>query len=408
MHTENKFELNKMNNKEKFIIRSSILELAESGTPRNISIDDRIKNNINHNEREKEKPLNFWDSITALGAQLSRPPYDPYREIINLEISVGRKQCQNKVILSMPLLIYDNYVKREETSLDTLHDALNWLAVNENINLGFVSEKSIKNNNRKYPYFKRIIGKSKIEKKDCDFEGLVLQYNNNDHDKFIQFLTDIRKEFKGPILVEIDGTDDRYIKSILDIGADGIVADTIKITNQQGKYKGKHAITVIHDMRRAINQYYAGKENDGAMLVAAGDFNNTGRIVKAAALGADIIGYSTSMLIANAANHYENLSNTNTISERIYKHVLATKGELKGVPAALGYSNFYNMSPADLRTSSIEVSLQTDIAIEGIDKSYRQIIEELVDEYEIKERLNIDKEKKEKLVAHLLTNRYGV
>jgi hypothetical protein len=156
MHTENKFELNKMNNKEKFIIRSSILELAESGIPRNISIDDRIKNNNNHNEREKEKSLNFWDSITALGAQLSRPPYDPYREIINLEISVGRKQCQNKVILSMPLLIYDNYVKREETSLDTLHDALNWLAVNENINLGFVSEKSIKNN-RKYPYFKRII-----------------------------------------------------------------------------------------------------------------------------------------------------------------------------------------------------------------------------------------------------------
>ena len=235
-----------------------------------------------------------------------------------------------------------------------------------------------------------------------------MQYNNNDHDKFIQFLTDIRKEFKGPILVEIDDTFDRYIESILDIGADGIVADTIKITNQQGKYKGKHAITVIHDMRRAINQYYAGKENDGAMLVAAGDFNNTGRIVKAAALGADIIGYSTSMLIANAANHYENLSNTNAISERIYRHVLATKGELKGVPAALGYSNFYNMSPADLRTSSIEVSLQADIAIEGIDKSYRQIIEELVDEYEIKEGLNIDKEKKQKLVAHLLTNRYGV
>ena len=48
-------ELNKMNNKEKFIIRSSILELAETGTPRNISIDDRIKNNNNHNEREKEK-----------------------------------------------------------------------------------------------------------------------------------------------------------------------------------------------------------------------------------------------------------------------------------------------------------------------------------------------------------------
>ena len=140
MYRAKKFELNKMNNKEKFIIRSSILELTESGTPRNISIDDKIKNNI-HNEREREKTLNFWDCITALGAQLSRPPYDPYREIINLAISVGRRQCQNKVVLSMPLLIYDNYAKIEEKSLDALHGALNWLTVNDNTNLGFVSER---------------------------------------------------------------------------------------------------------------------------------------------------------------------------------------------------------------------------------------------------------------------------
>ena len=179
-----------MNNKEKFIIRSSILELAESGIPRNISIDDKIKNS--HKETEGEKTLNFWDCITALGAQLSRPPYDPYREIINLAICVGRRQCQNKVILSMPLIIYDNYVKTEETSLETLHVALNWLSINDNTNLGFVSEKRQKNN-RKYPYFKRINEKSIImEKKDDDFEGIVLQYNN-DYDGFIQILTDIRK-----------------------------------------------------------------------------------------------------------------------------------------------------------------------------------------------------------------------
>ena len=47
------------------------------------------------------------------------------------------------------------------------------------------------------------------------------------------------------------------------------------------------------------------------VLMVAGDFNNTGRIVKSAALGADIIGYSTSLLIANAAYHYENPSNMN-------------------------------------------------------------------------------------------------
>ena len=39
------------------------------------------------------KTEDLWDCITALGAQLSRPPYDPYREIIDLDISIGRRQC---------------------------------------------------------------------------------------------------------------------------------------------------------------------------------------------------------------------------------------------------------------------------------------------------------------------------
>ena len=292
-----------MNPKDKFIIRSSILELAETGTPRNISIDDKIR--MDHKEREIEKTINIWDCITALGAQLSRPPYDPYREIINLEIAIGREQCQNKVILSMPLIIYDNDIKIEETSLESLHVALNMLATTNNTNLGLVSENGLKNRN--YPHFKRINEKyAKVE--DYDSEGLVLQYNE---DKSLQLLIDIRKEFSGPILVEVDHAFEKYLGSMLDMGADGIIADTIKITNKE-KYRGKHALTVIRDIRYAMNQYYAGKEYDGTVLMVAGDFNNTGRIVKAAALGADIIGYSTSLLIANAANHYENSSNINT------------------------------------------------------------------------------------------------
>jgi len=64
-----------LNPKEKFIIRSSILELAETGTPRNISIDEKI--GMDHKERGNERTSNIWDCITAMGAQLSRPPYDP-------------------------------------------------------------------------------------------------------------------------------------------------------------------------------------------------------------------------------------------------------------------------------------------------------------------------------------------
>ena len=57
-----------------------------------------------------------------------------------------------------------------------------------------------------------------------------------------------------------------------------------------------------------------------------------------------------------------------------------------------------------MRTSSIEASLQADIAIEGIDKTYRQIIEESTDEYAIEEGMEIDKDKNQKLVAYLLIN----
>ncbi len=387
-----------MNIKEKYIIRSSILELAETGLPRNISIDERIR--LEQKDGDRAKTRDLWDCITALGAQLSRPPYDPYREIIDLDISVGRRQCLNKVVLSMPLIIYDNDEQIDDTTLEYLHIALNGLKIFDNTNLGLISEKRI--DNRSYPHFRRINERTSVIREDnYGTEGLVFQCYD---EKSLQFLTDIRKEFDGPILVEVDNSFERYLEPLLDAGADGIIANTIKLTNNS-KDKEMHAIKVIHDMRCAINQYYAGKENDGTVLVVAGDVNNTGRIVRAAALGADIIGYSTSLLIANAAHHHEVQSNLNTVSDRIRKHMLATKGELKGVPAALGYSNFYNLSSADLRTSSIEASILADIAIEGTNKTYRQIIEDFVIKYTEEEQLDLSNSHKQELVEFLLTNR---
>ena len=388
-----------MNVKEKFIIRSSILELAETGLPRNISIDDKIRFE-KKNDDDSTKTEDLWNYITALGAQLSRPPYDPYREIIDLDISIGRRQCPNKVILSMPLIIYDNDIKIDETTLESLHVALNKLKTFEKTSLGLISENVLENRN--YPHFRRINESTVVlEKDEYSADGLVFQW---DDDKSLQFLTKIRKEFSGPILVEVDSSFEKYLGALLDAGADGIIANTIKIINKS-KDKEMHAIKVIHDIRCAINQYYTGKENDGTVLIVAGDVNNTGRIVRAAALGADIIGYSTSLLIANAAHHYEVQSNLDAVSDRIYKHVLATKGELKGVPAALGYSNFYNLSSSDLRTSSIEASIQADIAIEGTNKTYRQIIEDFIYKYTTEEQLDLNKSQKQELVEYLLINR---
>jgi hypothetical protein len=389
-----------MNVKEKYIVRSSILELAETGFPRNISIDDRIR--LEQKDSDKSKAKDLWDCITALGAQLSRPPYYPYREIIDLDISIGRKKCPNKVSLSMPLLIYDNNMQLDQTTLESLHNALNRLKMIDNTNLGLVSEKRLENRN--YPHFKRINEKAarvEEDEDDHDIEGLVLQC---DDEGSIQFLIEKRKKFDGPILVEVDSSYESYLELVLDAGADGVIANTVKITNKSN-YKEKHAIKVIHDIRCAINQYFAGKENDGTVLVVAGDVNNTGRMVRAAALGADIIAFSTSLLIANAAHHHEIQPDLNSVSERICKHLIATKGELKGVPAALGYSNFHNLTSADLRTSSIEASIQADIAIEGTNQTYCQIIEEFIDKYITEEQLDLNKSQKKELVEYLLTNR---
>ena len=216
-------------------------------------------------------------------------------------------------------------------------------------------------------------------------EGLVLEYKDESSLKMLQ---KCRKEFDGPILVDVSDVFPLHIKTILDEGADGIIVDTEKVTKKNERYRGKHAIAVIYDARNAINDYYIGREekndddgDDNAILVVAGDVNSAGKIVKAAALGANVVGYSTSMLIAHSNMYSGKPAEVSSIAENVYRHMIGTKGEIKGIPAALGYSDFHNLSPSDLRTSSIQASLQGDIPIEGIDRTYMEMIEEVINEY---------------------------
>jgi hypothetical protein len=72
---------------EKALIRKSILELCNTGLPRKESTDDVIRTIRGKSDSEKER--NLWEYIVALGAQLSRPPFDPYREKIKLTTKIG-------------------------------------------------------------------------------------------------------------------------------------------------------------------------------------------------------------------------------------------------------------------------------------------------------------------------------
>ena len=370
----------KLNDADKFMIRKAVLELAKTGTPRFTSIDDDVRNIPKVNS----KAINLWDYVTAIGAQLSRPPYDPYRETISLDISIGRKRSR-KVILNIPLLIYGK-MAIDYSSLESVHLALNQLAEKGNV-LGLISEIEInttKDNKRKYPLFKKVpfyINDTLEDYKKFCPDGLVLEYKD---ETSMNMLQNFRKEFDGPILVDVSKVFPLYIKTILEEGADGIIVDTDKVTKNE-RYNGRHAIAVIYDARKAINDYYKGREgedddDDNAILVIAGDVNSSGKIVKAAALGANIIGYSTSMLIAHSNMYSEKPSDISSIADNVYRHMVATKGEIKGIPAALGYSDFHNLSPSDLRTSSIDASLQGEIPLEGIDRTYKEMIEEVVNE----------------------------
>jgi len=373
-----------LNAADKFVVRKSILELAKNGRPRSNSIDHEIRCNY----KEGFSEGNLWDYVTALGAQVSRPPYDPYRETISLDTPIGRRS--NRIVLKMPLLIYDSreIPQASETALDI---ALNRLAEN-GITLGLISQNQIAN--RKYPLFQKIHQPLRYYCSD----GLVLKYNGAES---IRYVEKIRTEFGGPILVEVDDAFAGYSGELMDVGADGFLADTVKMTKGD-RYKGKHAMAVIREARVAIDKYYKGKENDGTCLVVAGDINNSGNIMKAVALGADVIGYSASLLIANAGIHSVNPSDSIVVAERIYNHIMGTKGEIKGVVGALGYSDFRNLSPSDLRTSSIRASLQGNIPLEGIDRSYSEIIEEILDDIIKDENLEIEETEKHAVIEALV------
>lgn len=411
-----------MNNSEKFLIRKSILELARTGMPRSNSIDDDIR--YNNQNKISHETVNLWDYVTALGAQLSRPAYDPYREKINLDTTIGRHSSY-KVNLTIPLLIYENMLFSNDV-LEAIHRTLNILAEEGNL-LGFVSEEEIKNttvNKRKYPWFKKISSNTTANQpKSCQIDspqGLVLEYGD---DNSIELLKNLRKEFKYPILVDISNIFPYYINEILDTGIDGIIIDTEKVKKQNEIYKTKHAIAIIHDTRNALNEYskIVNKKNRSNLhqdcnnnnkksyngsaevtLVIAGDVNTTGKIIKSVALGADIIGYSTSMLIAYSEIFSDRLFDIDFVTERVYRHMIATKEEIKGIPAAMGYSNFHNLTPSDLRTSSIEASLQGDILLEGVDKTYYQIIDEILDEYIEENRIQISLEERKEVIKSLV------
>ena len=231
---------------EKAILRRTIIDLCKADSTRKESTDDAIR--TVREKRVTDSKENLWDYVVALGAQLSRPPFDPYREKIKLKTEIGRKGI-TKTILKIPITLYGEF-NLSQSSQDALNLALNNL-VDDNSTIGIIS-KDEPWDERKYPHFQIINDINKIS----DPEGIVMEY---DDISIIGKIEKVRKEFLGPIIVEVNENFSDYIYKLLEFGVDGILINTEKITNGE-KYAKKHAMSVIHDAREAINEFYQGKE----------------------------------------------------------------------------------------------------------------------------------------------------
>jgi hypothetical protein len=411
---------------DKYIIRKSLLELATKGV-RPCSIDQELstKNSRRIANISENDTHSLWDSITFLGAQLSRPAYDPYREAITLTTSIGRETTitSKNITLTMPIIIHgDNIFDTMVDSFCALHIALNRLAEDHHMIIGLTISKDnlLKNlDNRKYPLFLKVSNnvsdENKLEECLSCSDGIILELKDNDCESILK---DMRNKFSGPIIAEITNnnfSNDILIPLLLDAGVDGIFVDTERITKNSVDGK-RHAIAIIRELRYAINSYYnkIRKNNDGVSLIVSGNVNSSGNIAKAIALGADIIAYSTSLIIANAEIHDHSFlekhssgsaAGVNVVAEKICKHILATRGEIKAITAAMGYSNVHNISPSDLRTSNTQASIQGNIPLEGIEMSYIEILEALIDNYLQKEGISIDDTQRHQVLLSLLKDR---
>jgi hypothetical protein len=371
-----------LNLRDKNAVRDSILSLSTLGKPRTKSIDDEIRENI---RKYGDVTGDLWNYVTILGAQLSRPPFDPYRESIDTHVYIGRSR---RIELSMPLIV-DARGVTEKRSLDALNNSLNKLSEN-GIAIGLVSETSAKD--RRYKFFQKIDYKDDGIIQGAD--GLFMEYKSRDS---IVEVEKLRKSFACPLVVEVDHKFADYTRELIDVGVDGILVDSEKI-NKGERYRGKHAISIIHNASRLINSYNGQDTN----LIVAGNVNNAGMIVKAIALGANAICYDTTSLIADACSSDQDID-SNSVAETIYKHVLATKKELEELPASAGYSRLRNLSTHDLRTSNLKVSLQGDIKIEGLERTHREILVEELDSLLKDKELQIDGKERDEFLEKVLS-----
>lgn len=162
------------------------------------------------------------------------------------------------------------------------------------------------------------------------------------------------------------------------------------------EHVGKYTVPSIKEARRAIDslvgyQYKSLMKKDTSVeyssvnLLSSGGIYTVDRAVKALALGSDMIGGSTSIMIAmgcspcglchegkckqGIATHdseYEKKLDIDKASEGVYNYVISLRKGIKEVLMAAGYDQLTSVTTEKLSTTSLAMHEMTGIKMQGV------------------------------------------
>lgn len=329
---------------EKKYVRAPLIKTAKEG---------RIPYSIDSVLYGMKIKTNPWDAITIYGAQLSRPPYDPYRE--NIDLSLKLRGSHQGLILDSPIIIGTDC-----TTTQAAHDALNALGEQGIVYAAissFIPERY--KSERKYRVILKSADQANADEKFAD--GFLTEFEGGAINRL--------KLTGKPILAY--ARQPEQIAQILYAGADAVVVDVSGTPMEQ--------LTKIITAKKLFAEYFRGADIYKTLIIADGP-NDSGKVVKTIAMGAATahgVVYDIEALFgAVAAEAVGNIERANggfslsDASALIMNYLAGTMVELTQLTAAPGYSRIHNVSHADLRTSSPEVSLATGILMEGLNESW--------------------------------------
>ncbi len=329
--------------RDKKYYRGPVLEAAKGGTIPH-SIDSRL--------RGMPVVVDPWDAITILGAQLCRPPYDAYRERVDTSLGIGTDK--NKLTLGSPVLLgTENGVSSAAYTI--VHDALEALGGQGSIYAvisPFVPAKY--QISRNYAVILRENGANESDRNFADAFS-----TQHDPEKIKQL-----QAYGKPVLVYTQNPGE--VPYVLDTGADAII-----FVLPPGSLEQLKAIIAA---KQQFADYFRGTDIDRKLVFANG-INDSGRLMKAIAMGAvsahgavydiPILINTTLKKLAGSNGEY-----SRDLSKIVENLLLGTHVEITQLSGAPGYSRYDNLSHDDLRTSDPEVSLVTGIAMEGLNVTW--------------------------------------